>query len=114
MRQRAASRAAQSRLRICYRGSESVREIGFEIAEIENLDRAADGNASLVVEFSDTGVIHVCGAVDLLGHQRHVFLADGFDCLHLLDRYYRVTFYVGVAQRDLLRTLEARDRMRPG
>jgi len=83
-----------------HRGPESIGKVGFEVTEIEHLDRTADGVASMPVEGRDAWMFAVVGAVDLFGHQRHLFIVDGFDSGDLLNRDHRVTLDIRVTQRD--------------
>jgi hypothetical protein len=47
-------------------------------------------------------VLGVEGAVDILGHQRHLRIGDRLDGLDVHDGQDRVALHVGIAQRDAL------------
>jgi hypothetical protein len=94
-----------------HRGTESIGEVGFEVAEVEYLYRTADGVTAMAVEGGDSGVLVVERAVHLLGHGRHLLVADAFDTVDLLDCDYRAAVDVGVAQRDPLGAFDLGNRL---
>ena len=68
-----------------------------------------NGKITWFVAVVVTGMLHVAGTVDFVGHQRHVLIADGFDCRDLLNRNNRIDVDVGVAQGNSLSPLDSVD-----
>ena len=93
-----------------HRGAEGVGEIGLEIAEVKYLYRSADGIAAVAVEGRDARVLVIERAINLLRHQCHLVVADGFDVVDLLDCNNRIAVDVRIAQRDARRAFDLRNR----
>ena len=83
-------------------GAEGVREIVLEVGEMQDLDGARDREPTLAVERLDARMLRVGGAVDLLGHQRHLRVAHLLDRLDIHHGEYRIALDIGVAQGDPL------------
>ena len=65
------------------------------------------------VEGLDAGVLHVVGAVDLVGHEGHLLVGGGLDGLDRLDGEHRVAVHVGVLEGDPHCRARCRRRSRP-
>ncbi len=89
-----------------HRGAEGIGKIGFEVTVIQYLDRTAERDAPLFVEFGHPGMLAIQRAVNLFRHDAHLVVGYLFDRFDPLDRDHRVTGDVRISQRNPFRAVD--------